>query len=228
MATFVQGTGIVASGSVTSVSKAFASNVTAGNCICVGCHSDSGKGGTNASVWSSSPANTFTHGVTDAGGHCNNSYVLNCASGATTITFTPTSSDYCAIAIGEFSGIATSAAGDGSNSNTNNTANPAAGNITTTTSGLVWGTMGRHATGTITPGAGFSEIFEEENWNNTTISTIYQITPAGTYNANWTAGGGVAWWASAFALKDAAGGGATTFTKITGERFGLAGGRGLA
>lgn len=206
---FVQGTGTNTAGSTAaSISKAFDSNVTAGNCLVVAVMTDSGRAQGNASGWSSSPSNSFAYGSSDqlnATSHVNVSFVVSAASGATTITFTPTSSDWMAMGIAEFSGVDGNPF-DGRSGNTNNTANPTAGAISTTTAGVVLGVMGRHASGTITPGTGWTQIFEDENWDDTTISFIYQITSAsGSYNASWTASA-ASWWAAAVALKEGAGG----------------------
>jgi hypothetical protein len=204
---FVQGTGTnTAGGTAASVSKAFVSNVVAGNCIVAAVMTDSGRAQNDASGWSSTPSNTWAFGSADSdtSKHTNISFVTNAAGGATTVTFTPTSADWMAMAIAEFSGVATSAAKDGASGNTGNTANPQAGAISTPRAGVVLGSMGRHATGTITPGTGWSEIFEDETWDDATISFIYQITSAGSFNPSWTAAA-VSWWAAGVALGAASG-----------------------
>src|SRR5438105_778701 len=93
----VQGTGIQSTGSVTSLSKAFASDVTAGNLLAVGIIGN--KSATAPTFTGTPPAgnsNTFAQAVTNpspsATSRADIWYAKNSNAGATTITVTPSAS----------------------------------------------------------------------------------------------------------------------------------------
>lgn len=80
---------------------------------------------------------------------------------------------------------------------------------------------------TVTVGAGQTSIQELEgvSANGGLFGSSYEAGAA-SVSMGWTNGAGANWAMYAISLNPAAS--ATAFTKITGERFGLAGGRGLA
>src|SRR3954463_3243908 len=105
-AAHVQSTGVESVGSVASVAKAFASNVTAGNFIAVGCVSSTAAIPTNAVTDNLSNTYTQTAPAQDAGSGIRTAihYAKNVTGGACTVTLDATGSDFQSIAISEFSG----------------------------------------------------------------------------------------------------------------------------
>lgn len=209
---YVQGTGITGSG--TSLSKAFVSNVTGGNFIAVA-----------ISVYNAVFANAITS-VTD---NLGNTYVLdvskssfgptlsmgiyralNITGGACTVTVNCNGAQYLTFGIAEFSGVATVSALDVTNSANGTSTTPSVG-LTTTDTDVILGVESQNATGSITEGSGYSLIYEYETNANTTISFIYRIAASGSYTPNWTLAASQTWGCAAAAYKVAAGGGGAKF-----------------
>jgi hypothetical protein len=191
-AAYVQGTGLQSSGSVASLSKAFTSNVTAGNLIVVG---GVGNGETLLTTGSATDGllNTYTRDINraDAGAQTTQCAIYSApvtTGGACTVTLDPTGSDFVDIAIAEFSGMDISGTRlDTSNFGDANGTNAATGNLVTSTTTAIVGILS-HSDGTVTltPGASFAEIFEDQDATDMPFNCEYRIAAAGTYTANWT------------------------------------------
>ena len=210
-------TAVVATG-VTSTTKAFASNVTAGNCL-LAFQSQYDGGGPTINT----PTDTLSHTYLAAINQHNNGpadtgirayYVLNCSGGANTVTFASGSgtSDITGVCA-EFSGIATSSALDQTGSASGSLLAVAVSSIGAIAQAdeLVLGIMIYDTTNTtITEG---STILREAEVVETSapIGTEYQIVSSiGVVTATWTLGANRNWIADLFTLK-AAGAAANPF-----------------
>lgn len=203
---FIQGTGQTASGWVTSVARAFVSSVTAGNAIIVGIALSAITD--KVSGVSDSLGNTYTRRIRTINDDLTTTYIyeaLNITGGACTVTVSLSSGEYIAIGIAEASGLPTTAAIDVSNGAYGNNAAAQVG-LTTTDSDIIFGVMSPQASGTITPNTGYTQIYEQESYNDMTISFVYRIGSAGAYTVGWTNPNN-RWCCSAAAYKPAAGGG---------------------
>lgn len=111
----------------------------------------------------------------------------------------------------EVSGLA--AGNDGTNSGAANSATAATGNVTTTGSGILFSVVSVGATGSITPGGGWTEGYEVESFSTMTINSGSQLSGgSGTFSQSWTLGAAASWNAAVAAFKDAA-------TAVTGCRL---------
>lgn len=202
---------VVVATSVTSTTKAFASNVTAGNCIVtVESHYDSGGATINT------PTDTLTHTYlaainahTTPGGPPNDQtirayYVLNISGGANTVTFN-SGSGSCDITGGcaEFSGVATSGAlGVVGTADSTGTAVSVSTSGTPDSGSMVVAIMTFNGSDT-TITAGQTIIVENEA-NSTTagMGSEYELSSGGT--STWTLGASRVWSADNFEMKAAA------------------------
>ena len=233
---FVQGTGSQSSGSVASLSKAFASNVTAGNSIAVGGISNSVLLGTGSVT--DSLGNTYTRQVAvdgiSAGRAASCGYLVdNITGGACTVTVDPTGSDFISMVIAEFSGTETTGSIDG-----NGTFNAGSGTtLTTSTFTMAGGTNGNGAifaameqngtTTTLT--AAQTEIFEAEDATNMPINGQYQtnVAAGSGKSATWTLGAGRSATAFAFGIKSGAAAGGRTTRNTRSNPLGVEAGMGF-
>jgi hypothetical protein len=204
---YVQGTGINASGEVSSLAKAFASNVTGGNAIAVGISME-----WDAEVINSvtdTRSNTYTSQIEYSLGTTDKVAIfgaVNISGGSCTVTVALANPAYLAIGIAEASGVATSSYGDGTKTATGTSTTPATGSFSTTDTDIIFGVVGYRAYTTVAVGSGWSLIYEYENYDNMTISFEYQIGASGSYNAQWTLGASAQWLCCAAAFKPAGGG----------------------
>lgn len=203
----LQSTGQQSSGSVASVSKAFASDIGAQSLIVV-------CGVTSAAdmppgVVTDTQFNVYTrHGILQRASSERVAIFSAVSNGAgpLTITLDATGSDFQTIGIAEYQGRWD---GDrvhvGFTSATGASAAPAAGNLITTVDSVVVGGFAHNGGGTvtITPVSPWNELFEAENTANMPIGMIDQIVAAGTYNPSWTTGISVSWTAGGVAFKEA-------------------------
>lgn len=203
---FVQGSGIQSVGSVASVSKTFASNVTAGNCV-VACGIASNMTG----VWAGNKftdtlGNTYVldpnnYAVASGQPCAAIAYDLTSAGGACTVTLTDPDGvgDWLSIGIAEVSGVS---ARDTSAKNTANNASATSGNIVTTGAAILLGVLSHGgSTISLTGTGGSTEIFQDSDANDMPIVWAYkEVTPAGTYTMTWTLGAAVTYSLVAIAL----------------------------
>lgn len=202
---FVQGTG--GQGAlVTSLAKAFVSNVTAGNTIAVAISIEF-PASTVTSV-TDNLSNTYTQATTQVVGDNRQYlfYALNISGGACTVTVNVSASTYVTIGIAEASGVVSSSALDVTDTGTGSSSAAATGSFTTSVPDIIFATVNHNSTATITPAGGWSQIYEQEDWNNfATINFMYRTGAAGSYNGQWTLSSSTGWLALAMALKDAGG-----------------------
>lgn len=202
---FVQGTGIQSSGSVASVSKAFASPVTAGNCVVaagIGA-AVSAVGAWVASKFSDTLGNAYTldPNLYAGSGAVAIAYDLSSAGGACTVTLTDPDGvgDWLSIGIAEVSGVT---ARDTSVKNSVNSAAATSGNIVTSDQATILGVL-THVGGTVTftTTGGATEIFQDTDANDMPIVWAYkEAATAGTYTMTWTLGSAVTYNTVAIAL----------------------------
>lgn len=200
----VQSTFPTAAGPVASLSKAFTSNITAGNTIVVGgiCF---GSGSCDAAdnVWSDSRSQTYNTQKAQ-GGRATVAFSSNAAAGATTVTLTPQVPDFIGFGISEFSGV--NASPIDATAGTNTTGANATVNITSTTDGLIYGALNlEDSGGTITVGSGYNQVWEDESFSAVAGGVEYKIATAGTQAVNWTSPnqGSTGYYIAAMALKEA-------------------------
>lgn len=193
---FIQGTGVESAGSVASVSKAFASNITASNHILVGGVA-SVSGHMVAGACSDSRTQTYTRDVTKNNGSVSTDISLyhsfTSAAGALTVTLTPSASDFVSIGIAEWSGT-TPTVGVTGNGTANGTT-PATGSFTTTGNNSIIVALFAHNGGTITltKGATYTLIFSDSNSANMPFLWEYKIVAAGATTADGSLGSSVNW-----------------------------------
>lgn len=202
---YVQGTGITG-GWVTSLAKAFVSNVTAGNAIIVAISLNSITD--KITGVSDNLGNTYVRRIRTINDDTSSTYIyeaLNITGGACTVTVSLSPAEFLAIGIAEASGLPTSAAIDVSSGAYGSSA-AAQVNLTTTDADIIFGVVEVQATGAITPNTGYTQIYEDESWTNETINFVYRIGSAGAYTVGWT-NSNIRWVCSAAAYKPAAGGG---------------------
>lgn len=212
---FVQGTGVASVGSVANVSKAFTSNVTAGNCIAVAtCCNNTVPGTSDVTddLTNSYTRDVVVNGIAAGRAASAGYHAFNIAGGACTVTFDPTGSDFMTIGIAELSGTGSSDPIDGTG-----TANAGFGTSVTTSTwtmagnGTIFGGLEHNgADTTLDPGAGFTLIFESENTVNAMpLIAIYQdgISAGSGKSASFTLGAGRSGTAFGMGLKEGAGGG---------------------
>lgn len=209
-----QNTGIESSGSVTSVSKAFSSNVGNGNTVIVGV-SRYGSG-TIAGADVSDGTNSYTLAVGTSGVVRGTGimYHYYASGGAITITYTPNGgADYCAIAMHEYSGVKTTSPVDATSSGSSNTGTSlATGNITTTDNDVIFSVGGADGSSqTWTVGSGYTLVFSANSAASEQICGEDQLIGAGTYTGNMTISTSTFWSICVAAFLPAAGGGGATF-----------------
>ena len=192
-AAFVQGTGIQSSSSVASLSKAFVSNVTAGSALAVGVSVGAATAGASSCSGGTGGGGTMTQAVVNnhvSAGNAESAqyYALNVTGGAVTVTFTPTSSDFCGIGIAEFSGIKTTSAldGTGAESGTASSTTQTTTTWTTTGDGVSVGCcLNNEAAATITIGGGATLIYDNDAVTSMPINFGYKLT-TGVVSASMT------------------------------------------
>jgi hypothetical protein len=139
------------------------------------------------------------------------------ATGATVVTVTASVEGWLRVGLTEWSGM-NAAPADGTSSAYGNSANPAAGSITPSANGVEVAILGTYTNETLTPGTGWTEIYEAEALMP--CSAAYQLTTGGTaYNAGWTVASDW-WWACAVALKEAAAAGGSAYERMCAESMG--------
>jgi hypothetical protein len=193
--------------SVNSISLAFSSSVTAGNLIVVAISAYNFSTNGDTFTVTDSLSNTYHQiGVTyhtawDQANLLAVFYAYNISGGACTVTVNPSGTDaaYVRFAIHEFTGIRTSPDPfDQTNRGQANSGTAVnSGNITTTSaSELIFGAMNTYYSRTITEGANFTKLQENEDASIMTIGTEERdVTSTGTYAANWTLNSSDVWWA---------------------------------
>lgn len=202
---FEQGTGVQSTGSVASVSKAFASNVLAESLILSGGVSSASKLGTTSS--SDTRSNTYTRdaNATTAGATSTQVCIFSTpktSAGSCTVTMDPSGNDVVSIGIAEFSGAVNSSPLDQQNTGSGDvSANSlATGNITTTIRDAIVAIVS-HGGGTvsITRDSAFTQIFQDTDAADMPIDWCYRIADPATLNASWTFGSNVTFRAGAVA-----------------------------
>lgn len=199
-----QAPSIESSGAVASLSKAFTSNITAGDAVFAGVMSDGGKA-TGAGIFSDNNGGSYTR-IVQNGGDVALGRALNHNTGATTVTYTPDSgNDYCALALAEVYGLHT-APDDGSNTRSETTSTPRTDVVTTTANGIIFGAFSRHFAGTTTNSTdGHTDIFSRSTYVSVNGAIGYHIVSAGSNEMIWdNVGSALAVKAAIMALKEAA------------------------
>jgi len=195
---FIQGTGIQSVGSVASVSKAFASDVTSGNCLVVGCIA-SGTVDWTAAMVTDTLTNTYTQAIrintTANDAEMQIARVLSSASGGPcTVTIDMTASDVQSIGIAECS--LTSGAANATATGQNTGTAVVTGNIVTTGGvDVIIFALASHdgATTTMAEGGTYTPIFKDTDGTDMPISWMYKEVVSGTYTADWTYGASRTW-----------------------------------
>ena len=190
MAATVQIDGIHSTGMVASVSIAFDVDVTAGNAVLVGANSYYNNTIENGDI-TDGLGNTYTEQIEIRDGtHFESAAVyaaLNITGGACTVTLdSGATSDWMNLGITEVSGLATSSAGDGSNSGDGNSTTAASGSVTPTTSGIAIAALGSNTSDSISTPSGFTLIYENEIPSYYPCSFAYAIYASGNQSATWT------------------------------------------
>ena len=204
----VQSTG-VDSGSGTSASLSFSTNITAGNILIViarfgevsqnpGCSDD--KGNTYVRIESvEEPTNTDTLTLW---------YALAAAAGATQVTITNASSTTRRWIIAEYDAASTTIAADQHTGTIGDSITPDSGNVTTTSASELLVSAGHSSNGrTFTAGTGYTkrqEIATKVALEDKSVSST------GTYSGSWTLSAQDLWAASIVTFSSTAGGGRTT------------------
>lgn len=194
---------------VSSLNCAFPGSVVAGNLLIVaGAITHSGS----ASVSSVTDSVGTTYTVFQSAVDAIRTFIafgLAAGSGANTVTVNAAASGtFISYSIDEFSGAnATPFDDDASPTTGTSTAPLSATAISTVANDLLIASLYKAGTTTITPGAGFTQIGEEED-DSTFIAhgAEFKIVGAsGNYTANWTLGASVAWITLAIVFKPAVG-----------------------
>jgi hypothetical protein len=196
-AAFVQGTGIESVGSVASLSKAFASNVTAGNLLLVGGVAANDK--LVATSCADSIGGSYTRDsnsfVSSTSTQVSIFSTPNTGGGSNTVTLTPSASTFMSIGIAELSGMVTASPLDAQNTKSaSGSANTiVTSNLVTDQNTAIVGIVSHSsATTTITPDGTYTDIFVDTNSASMPIDWCYKIVGAGTYTGSWTFGTTVA------------------------------------
>jgi hypothetical protein len=202
----VQGTG-VQGGNVTSLSKAYTSNVTAGNLLVVGIIGNkSAAAPTFTGTPPSGNSNTFLQRVTNLSpsgtSRADVWSAKNCNGGATTILVTPSASSFISLGIAEDSGADTTAPEGNTGTGGATSTAPATGTITVATAGeIIYGVVSQEgSTATITVAGGGTEIFENESVTNMPINWQWKIVSVNS-TVSWTLGSSQPWLCAAAAFK---------------------------
>lgn len=198
----VQNTSIESSGAVSSLAKAFTSNITAGNAILVGVLSDGGKA-TGSGIFTGTSC-SFTR-ITQLGGDVSVGRSLNHGGGAVTVTYTPDSgTDYSGMGIQEVSGLDPSP-DDGSITNSGTASIQDTGAIVMTAAGIIFGGFDRHGAGAVggsTIDGGHVAIFTRTGYVSVNGSIAYYLVASGSRKIQWDDNSvTTAWKACAMALK---------------------------
>lgn len=218
MAAFVQGTGVQSAGSVNSVNKAYASNVTAGNLLVAACVSSQQT--MPAGSVTDSQGNSWALDKSQERGASEWVNIFSAVAGssaANTVTLNCTGSDFQSLAIAEFSPAggstwSTTAAtrlGPTNSSTGTSQGTLSTGSMTAGADGVVVGGVSHGgSTITITPSSG-SQVYENESAANMPISMLYLLATSGNaYNPSWTVASSTGGWtASGASYKETAGGG---------------------
>lgn len=195
----VQSNGGTRSGSGASYSRAFVSSVTAGNTLVALAAAWSATLGTGAvtdsqgNTWTRQVAALNNDGVTIVAAI----YTATAGStGACTVTVTPNAGTWMALSIAECSGI--NAIGNSGIYEGSATGFAAASSAVSTAHDAVLFGVLRYAVGaTMTEGAGWSVISEDETFANVPNAEISRTEAAsGTFTASWSLTGGAVSWAA--------------------------------
>lgn len=184
-------------------------SVTSGNfVVLMGMSEESKTGNADANGCSDNQSNTYvyvTHTTANSGIKMCSSQLTHTAS--TTFTWTNQGGNtWAAIVVIEFSGITTGTALDQATSNNNSTGSASTGTTSATTNAddVIVAQMAINASGTLTCGAGFTQIAEDESFTAVSYSTCYKIVSAtGTQTMTWTNPSPASWSAGIGAFKGA-------------------------
>ena len=194
---------------MTTGALAFLSNVTAGNLIVVAVSHYIGDANHTISV-TDSLSNTYQTDISGVGAgsyHVRLFYAMNIAGGANTVTVeVPDSSDLW-FTITEISGAATTSALDISGTASGGTATPTVSITTTVADTILFGIFNHEGSDrTLTPGAGFTQIEEQEGGSTVMpgLSEYQIVTSSGSKTVNGTLGSAATWNICAAAFKAAA------------------------
>lgn len=205
----VQSTGAFTNAAGTTQAKAYASNVTAGNLLVIGC------------IWQSTTATCTVSGSVNGAAAAigaslaSNSqraelfYVQNCSAGAETFTMTISGSvNSREIYIAEYSGADTAAALDASNALTGTSTNPS-GSLTVVAASSMIAAVCFGAVGTVSGGAGFNDRVPQ---NGDDYEDKLGVSSGANTVAFVNASSG-AWAIATASFQPATGGGAATVVK---------------
>lgn len=203
--------------SATSITLAFAGNVTAGNCIAVGWRY---SGGGRTVTLSDTLGNTYTSNAVEAIDTADSNstngigFALNIGGGACTVTFAVSGGAVnMRFSVSEFSGVATSSALDKTATAIGSSAAPASGAVTPTTNGqLLFVCSHISAISTFTAGTDFTIATTVPTTPVTQrLATEYYVQPtAASHDGNFSLIGPLSWGCAMVTLKEP-GGGASAF-----------------
>lgn len=175
---------------VSSLSKAFASNVTLGNLIvvCAGTRSNAlPSGGCSDSL-----GNTYSQAVVSSNSQGSYTryaaiyYAVVTAAGACTVTVTPSADGQIVMSISEFSGCAGSSPLDVTNSGTGNSAAPSSGSVSPNGSDLLVGAMTFDGSpSSITSDSDYTEIYAYGS-ASPYMGSQYRLNRSSSDAADWT------------------------------------------
>ena len=203
-----QRAGVVYVNNVDSTTVAFPANVTAGNLLVVlGCVWKSG-GNTGVTI-TDTRSTSYTVRWYQNSANTNFSIYLAFgiapSSGACTVTIDPSDlGNSIEGAIDEFSGVADPPEDVNGGSTEGSSTTPADSLTTLTADALLLGVMGHASAGspTLTPGAGYTQIGENEDSFELPFNGVFRIvTTAQAYTVDWITGASVAWEAATEAMK---------------------------
>lgn len=203
---YVQSAQLATSG--TSAALAYTNPNTAGNALVV-----SGRNGGGTGGCSDSNANTYAHPASVSRGgiaYTDVFYALNCAAGANTVTYTQGTTGTLRFAIHEYTGIASSAALDGTPAVGNDpggagNTTPSSGNLTTSSANDLLFAWFVTSNGTaLTPGAmggvAGAPTVRQSIANYKAVSADLAVSTVGTYSANGSLSAADNWTVALIAL----------------------------
>lgn len=166
-------------------------NPNAGDTMAVCWHTEGTETGTvddtTADVWSS-PVTSGNQGL-----RANIAYALNSVGGSRTVTITLSGNQYRAGYIVILRGVASAGQPDDSDVSDSAGENPATGAASNASqAGIALGCLGTLGNTTIAPGAGWTEIQENQDGSNDSTGAFeYQLTTASnSYTPNWSSSNG--------------------------------------
>ena len=177
------------SGSGANFARTFGSNVGIGNRLIASIARWQGGAGDGTVA---DTVDTYTKRISESTAGNQTSAIWDAvASTATarTITMTPPSSTFMAMAIVEAAGIISVGSTSHEAGSAGTTVGP--GSITTSGPSIIVATLRLSGARTITPAGGWTQMYEDEAGTNVTNSHIYQINSgAGTFTPQWTLSAG--------------------------------------